>query len=129
MTRKEEIEGAIMRAIGDHMDNGSLCFATEAVLENLKAAGYVIERGWQPIEEARKDGSYVIGFSDEGVDLCYWKDKQNIDTDDPGETHIDAGFYGVTTGTEPAFTSYGKQWPARHQPTHFRPLPSPPEKE
>jgi hypothetical protein len=68
--------------------------------------------GWRPIETVPKDGTRIIGFTAERCDCC-----------DPTTSGMmvlvwDDGWVG---GRENGFKLF-----ARHSPTHWMPLPSPP---
>lgn len=78
----------------------------EAVLrEALDRVESAIPR-WRPMESAPKNGTYILGWDLFGKPyVCYWFGRQK-----------DNGFWCSVTALQV-------------HPTHFQPLPAPPEKE
>lgn len=77
----------------------------ELVIQRLLSAGYVIERGWRPIEMAPRDGTRVLVFAP-AAGSEYPASAQRVDRWHNG------GWWQMRPG----------------QPyTHWRPLPTPPE--
>lgn len=83
---------------------------SERALTALEAAGYVIERGWRPIEEAPKDGSRIL--------LDWNGTRVGFFLDNSAKSIPWAGWRVPSGDTQPS-----------GRPTHFRHLPSPPETE
>ena len=77
---------------------------TTAILAALRAAGYVVEQGWQDISTAPRDGAYQVTNRLGEVCLCQARDGSRIILNMPG--------YADWSWPEPA--------------THWRPLPAPP---
>lgn len=81
----------------------AMVYETQAgcYLSALTAAGYAVEQGWQPIETAPKDRSWIMTYQPghgrvRAINIDYWAEE-------------DGGWNG--------------------KPTHWRPLPAPPAGE
>lgn len=82
----------------------------DAILSALSAAGYAVERGWQPIETAPKDGRTVWVWNGEHCQMeWYGSDEWS------GWLHSDP----LLSDADPDPV----------QPTHWRPLPAAPQEE
>ncbi len=66
---------------------------------------------WQPIETAPKDGTPILIFSAERCTSCPPK------TAGMGTAYWCGGYWGITN----------QFYPLRHKPTHWMPLPEPPQ--
>lgn len=79
--------------------------------------------GWQDISTAPKDGQDVLIWNDEGAEIARWYPHEEDGSDQPGH---DEGWIGI-------FAFPGRSWGHRlrsepqGQPSHWMPLPSPPE--
>jgi len=73
---------------------------------------------WQPIESAPKDGKWIIAFDGEKVMPMVWV---NGDEYQP----YSGWCYGVETWGGVLYDGYNE---VSRQPTHWQPLPTPPEK-
>jgi len=86
---------------------------------------------WQPIETAPRDGTRILAWTPEGHDIVWWSD---LNRDLPQEPGNNPGWWGFCWHTVPGRTrehGFGVDddyiWPAQNQPTHWMPLPEPPE--
>lgn len=100
----------------------------DALLAALEAAGFVIEQGWRPIEEAPKDGdgTDVLIWTPEGLDISSYSPEEPDGQQSMGH---DAGWWGLYTGADPG-RHMGNPDSFREpecQPSDFRPLPAPPK--
>ena len=83
-----------------------VCFKLpSAILAALRAAGFVIEQDWQPIETAPRD-----------CPVLRWCPEND---DSPAEAHVMQWYEQADT-----WMVYGI---GGFEPTHWRPLPTPPE--
>ena len=81
---------------------------------------------WKTIDSAPKDGDQIICWTPEGVDVCWYEE---TDGDGPQTKGSDSGWFGFLHGTYPG-RSFGNPkffYEASNQPTHWQPLPQPPE--
>lgn len=69
---------------------------------------------WQPIDTAPKDGTRVLLGAPQHVAGAKWLDMQRVE-------------YGVVTQDLSYWQIEGFDWPIGVQPTHWMPLPNPPE--
>lgn len=85
----------------------------------LRAAGYAVEQGWQPIATAPRDGTPVIGcvYCPTGIDpahwvvfICWWTDGN------PGAFNKPSGWMSDSC----------EDFGGHEHPTHWRPLPEGP---
>ena len=83
-------------------DAGDAAFVTAA----LAAAGYVVERGWQPIESAPRDRCVLL----------WWP----TTTNSPVIGRFDSGIW---------MTDWGRLSVPHDSPSHWRRLPDPPAAE
>ena len=74
---------------------------------------------WQTIETAPKDGKNIIGFTGHGVEVVRWCDWNGREYA-PGD-----GWIGVEQDSTCLTPNYRRE-KAQHQPTHWMPLPNPP---
>jgi hypothetical protein len=74
---------------------------------------------WKPIETAPKDGTVVIGYSDkEGVFPIYWSEKEYYPIGDSYTGWVNAVDFNYDDGGS---------WRFDANPTHWQPLPNPPQ--
>lgn len=83
---------------------------------------------WQPIETAPTDGTFVWCYANGEQFSARWLDECPSAPDDYGH---DAGWSSKcgwcapgNSGLRPEY-----QWPPLNQPTHWMPLPEPPERQ
>ena len=82
---------------------------------------------WQPIETAPKDGTeLLIWAKDVGVRVGYFGTEFN---DAPEGSRPYAGWWSLAGEISPAFPAWRdlEEVPARNEPTHWLPLPEPPQ--
>lgn len=81
--------------------------------------------GWQPIATAPRDGTAVLGYGSEGVEIMHYEEAWGPSIDDPGH---DAGWVGLYAfpGTTRVRRESHYWREAQGQPTHWQPLPVPP---
>lgn len=128
---------SMLRNMADDIGNiGASPFTVD--LQLLQLAIAALEAQWQPIESAPKDGTEIIGFSPEvGKPLLIrWIAPQDFMTTDECERYMD--------GVEEADADDAEAWLENPdwacadfrsgdfladdcQPTHWQPLPAPPE--
>lgn len=72
---------------------------------------------WRDIATAPKDGTSVLLGASGLVEVGYWQDFHEAETECgvPVECDVDEGWYGSLD-----------IWPSGKQPTHWQPLPPPP---
>ena len=99
---------AIDAALARWLDNEPAACAPirDDILAALAAAGYVVERGWQPIESAPRDRCVLL----------WWP----TTTNSPVIGRFDSGIW---------MTDWGRLSVPHDSPTHWRPLPDPPAAE
>ena len=107
---RQIIADALRRDNIDPVSDAAVLATADAVLDALKAAGYVIEQDWQPIEKAPKDGTRVLT-------ICAGEGEY------PSVSHFRTDKRWCVGG---AWCPSGGNIPWGNQPTHVRPLPSPP---
>lgn len=78
-----------------------------------------VPSGWQPIEEAPKDGTPVLLLHRDGVYCGWWTDNEMYPWHFVEETKFDAESRGDMIRPN--------AWSASHGPTHFQHIPAPPE--
>lgn len=83
-----------------------------AIATALRTAGHVIEQGWQPIETAPQDGTQVLLIARYPTNVA-WSDQYH-------------SWWHTRAVTEDV---HWARWPHTFPPTHWRPLPAPPEKQ
>jgi hypothetical protein len=81
-----------------------------AILAALRTAGFVIEQDWQPIETAPRDGTQVLLIARYPTNVA-WSDQYH-------------SWWYTRAVTEDV---HWARWPHSFLPTHWRPLPAPPE--
>ena len=97
-------EDVIVGAAWAALHDDPTVFDAAMFLAALRAAGYVVERDWQDISTAPRDGAYQVTNRLGEVCLCQARDGSRIILNMPG--------YADWSWPEPA--------------THWRPLPAPP---
>lgn len=126
----EDVREAVVRAIAhtelsawgmpaDKIPRLSSDYAShaDAALAALRAAGYEVRKGWQPIETAPKDGERVLLYSDgkngskQAIQTASW---QQINW------HRDGGFWEESHCYDDGFC-------VALNFTHWMPLPPPPQ--
>ena len=79
--------------------------------------------GWMPISSAPKDGTKILAFNSEGLEIVEWKDDEHDGIDGPGS---DAGWIGVYAWPGRTAKDHYASYP-QGQPTYWMPLPAEPE--
>lgn len=107
-----------------------------ASLSAAEAHGWMLERGWQPIETAPRDGAMILLGRPESEDrdevaisaAGYWLEPE---PDFPDSMGHDGGFTDVEYGSFQPGRSIGNpsHMLEARQPTHWRPLPTPPHED
>lgn len=98
---------ALVGTFGPHHSRQMTERAVAAYLSALAAAGYVVERGWQPIETAPRDGAPIWAWNGEYCQMEWFASDEWS-----GWLHCDP----LLSDADPDPV----------QPTHWRPLPAPP---
>jgi len=78
---------------------------------------------WRPIADAPKDGTRILFYDPMSSGLIHagiWDAKFASELDDDGETHYTGAW------TDHAVASFAYEEYAEYNPTHFQPLPPPP---
>ncbi len=90
-------------------------------------------REWQPIETAPRDGTEALLRTPCGIAIGVWEDREDDCPDQPGH---DAGWYANGYSCDPVmwgrtesagFIGPGYIYQPQNQPTHWMPLPKPPQ--
>ena len=81
-----------------------------AALRAIEGAGYKVERDWQPIETAPRDGTWILVYYPRGVRAVNWGGAYHV----PQIGTVNAWCLGSVGFLEP------------DEPTHWRPLPAAP---
>ena len=81
---------------------------------------------WQPIETAPKDGTPVLIWTPEGHDIASYSPREDDGQQSMGH---DAGWWGCLTPADPGRHMGNPDYyrEAECQPTHWMPLPEPPD--
>jgi hypothetical protein len=80
---------------------------------------------WQPIETAPKDGTEVLVWCDEGLDIASWS---NEEPDGPDSMGHDAGWWGTRQPMDPGRHTGNPEYyrDAENQPWAWMPAPAAP---
>lgn len=88
----------------------------QAVID-LSARVEELEKGWQPIETAPKDGTRILGLTSFGdIEICEYCTITNYTYEEAGD-----GLFGRTVHVDEFWSN--------NKPTHWMPLPAPPAAE
>lgn len=101
----------------------------ELHLEQVFASSGPGDDNWRPIDTAPRTGEHILLFTSEGISIEGWWIEGTPDL--PDEMGHDAGWVSVGFGTHPG-RSFGNPEYYRgpiDPPTHWQPLPQPPESE
>ncbi len=86
-------------------------------------------RAWQPIETAPKDGTRILIFDPAvGIRCVYWNPEFDFtlrDVGAPEDSEVEPEFRGAWT--DDAVASFSYEEVKEYAPTHYMPLPAPPE--
>jgi len=108
----------LLREVEGYMRT-SLCHGTDT-----SGRGFALDAQWRDIADAPKDGTQVLGWNEEGAEIVWWEDACTDQPDQPGH---DGGWFGTY-----AFPGRNKDdryhSESQGQPTHWMPLPTPPER-
>jgi hypothetical protein len=80
---------------------------------------------WQPIETAPKDGTQVLVWCDEGIDIARYSEREEDGVDSMGH---DAGWWGIHQPMDPGRHMGNPEYfrEAENQPWAWMPVPKPP---
>jgi len=83
---------------------------------------------WQPIDTAPRDGREVLGWGPNGIEIVLWEGRQEDGPDQPGHDGGWFGTYAFPGRTREAGFGGADHWISGPlgQPTHWMPLPTPP---
>ncbi len=91
-------------------------------LIRLARLGLEAERGWQPIETAPRDGTWIDLVANGRVIAGYWDAEFEFRWNEEKEESVPIGAW-----TDDAVASWGYEERCRYDsPTHWRPRPTPP---
>ena len=81
---------------------------------------------WRTIDSAPKDGTEILLWTPEGIDVSCWSE---LEEDGQQSMGHDAGFCGLLTCADPGRHMGNPEFfrEAVNQPTHWMPLPEPPK--
>ena len=120
--RDDAVTGAVWAALHEN----STVFDAPLFNAALRAAGYVVERDWQDISTAPRDGTWILlcgGRTDEDF---YLRDEPEA------QSRIVSAFWllsprGDGDGEEWSVGFWDGSWRTGYEnPTHWMPLPAPP---
>jgi len=115
MTTPEPHAEAILRAAGSSLANYTMPGTRQAILDAVREA---MGSGWQPIETAPRDGTWIIAWDGKGVQPMIWEvGDEDYPKDYRGWCYADHRWGGTLyDGCNEVLT----------HPTHWMPLPPPP---
>lgn len=113
--------------------------AARAALKAIEDSGTYVMTKWQPIDTAPKDGTVVLGYFPDGIkardyphgwgERIYYRTIMRWGTanDYDGESQWIVPFPDIDPGVydDPSFDC----WAMTGNPTHWMPLPAPPDRE